>query len=90
MAQFRGIVQGNRGEASRLGSKSSGMRTDCDTWDVGVMCHAQHANGQDLINVYRTSGSGSALSTRWIATVYPDGTIDTRAADGSIVEQHID
>ncbi len=32
MAHFRAVIQGQRGEASRLGNGSSGMRAVVQTW----------------------------------------------------------
>ena len=36
MAQFRAEIQGNRGEASRLGTKSSGITTTTASWQGAV------------------------------------------------------
>ena len=36
MAQFRGTIQGGRGEASRLGHKSSGLTLQANGWDIGA------------------------------------------------------
>lgn len=35
MAHFYGVVQGNRGEATRTGSKNSGMYAEAKGWDLG-------------------------------------------------------
>ena len=40
MSHFYGTVQGNRGEASRGGSKDSGMTTYCASWSGAVRCEA--------------------------------------------------
>ena len=40
MSHFYGTVQGNRGEASRAGSKRSGMTTYCASWNGAVRCYA--------------------------------------------------
>lgn len=65
MAHFRGTVAGNRGEASRLGSKDSGLFVRANGWNVGVaVSGAAHNDGKDRFDVYATSGSnggGSAL-----------------------------
>ena len=37
MAAFRGLVQGGRGEASRLGHKSTGMRVEAQSWQGKVV-----------------------------------------------------
>lgn len=42
MSHFYGIVQGNRGEASRGGSKASGQRTTCASWRGSVRCYAYY------------------------------------------------
>jgi hypothetical protein len=70
MAEFRGLVQGNRGGASRLGSKSSGMVTDCDTWTFGARCRAWHNDetGENEILVYSTGGSQNS-SMKLIAII---------------------
>lgn len=57
MAHFRGTVQGSRGEASRLGSKSSGMSVVLNGWAVGVHVEATHEDGKDVIRVFKTKGS---------------------------------
>ena len=59
MAQFRGSVQGNRSEASRLGHKTSGLTTECNGWNIGVRCYAYHdeETGKDVIKVTQTHGS---------------------------------
>lgn len=68
MARFRGTVQGNRGEASRLGHKRIGV--SCDCWDVGVDSQAYiDMQGNDVINVYATGGSNDGQRKRLIATV---------------------
>ena len=36
MAPFRGTIQGSRGEASRLGHKSSGLTLRANGWDIGA------------------------------------------------------
>lgn len=36
MAHFLGTVQGQRGEASRLGNKNSGLQTVAASWDGAI------------------------------------------------------
>ena len=36
MAQYMGIIQGGRGEASRLGHKTSGLSLQANGWDIGA------------------------------------------------------
>jgi len=57
MAQFRGTIQGNRSEVSRLGSKNSGLRVSANGWNIGVDVHLSHVDGKDVVVVYLTNGS---------------------------------
>lgn len=56
MAQFRATVQGQRGQASRLGSKRSGLRAAVNGWDSGIYVEAAH-DDKDKFYVYATGGS---------------------------------
>jgi len=71
MADLRGTVQGNRSEASRLGHKSSGLETSCNTWTHGVTCKAYFDETLDdyIIAVYATGGSGYSGRYQLVATV---------------------
>lgn len=71
MAQFRATIKGQRGEASRLGSKSSGLRAEVNGWNVGVVVIAQHdyETGKDKLVVYRTGGSNGGWNREKIAEV---------------------
>jgi hypothetical protein len=68
MAQFMGTVRGNRGKISRLGSKSSGLRTTCNGWSKGIEVFAEHFNGRDVFEVFETGGSNGGRG-RLIATI---------------------
>jgi hypothetical protein len=78
MARFLASVQGNRGDASRLGTPSSGIRAQAQGWNVGVKVYGRAEGERDVFNVYATSGSNGASGDRLIATV-------SRDASGSIV-----
>ena len=71
MAQYRGSVSGGRGQASRLGHKTTGMTTECNGWNVGVKCVATYNDktGKDEILVYATSGSGYGGRNEQIAII---------------------
>ena len=60
MAQFRGVVQGSRQEASRLGDKNSGLTTSCDGWELGCTASIDHDRelDRDFITIRLTCGSG--------------------------------
>lgn len=73
MAQFYAEVQGNRGPASRMGSKDSGMWGHIRGWHVGckVRCYYDEALKGDVIEVYRTGGSsGSSQHEHLIARLF--------------------
>ncbi|AYB70601.1 hypothetical protein SEA_SERENDIPITOUS_60 [Mycobacterium phage Serendipitous] len=81
MAQFRGTVQGNRGEASRLGSKNSGLDVSASGWNVGCKVTVRHEDGRDVVRVWRTTGSnGYGHSTKLIAS-FADGDPATHLGD---------
>lgn len=60
MAQFRATIQGQRGVASRLGSKTSGLEVTANGWKLGIRVSVRHnkETGQDIFAVYKTQGSG--------------------------------
>lgn len=47
MAQFQADVSGMRGEASRLGSKDSGMHAAVRSWEGQVVVQLSHRDGVD-------------------------------------------
>ena len=73
MARFRGTVQGNRSEASRLGH-SDGLATTCNGWRIGVKCYAapSEVDGEDRIEIYVTDGSGQRGISQYLGSVALD------------------
>jgi hypothetical protein len=59
MAHFRAVIEGNRGPASRLGSKSSGIVARINGWHSGVIVEATYdtVTGRDVFFVRATGGS---------------------------------
>ena len=77
MSQFYAEIQGNRGEATRMGSKDSGIRGHIRGWHVGarVVCRYNSEKERDEIFVYATHGSNGNGSEELIATIvegHPD------------------
>lgn len=68
MAQFYASIQGNRGEATRVGTKSSGIVGHIRGWEVGARVYCSHENGHDVVRVYKTSGSTGREREKLIAT----------------------
>jgi hypothetical protein len=67
MSQFYAEIQGNRGLASRQGSKSSGIWGHIRGWNIGALVTCDHIDGRDVVRVYRTSGSNGGENDELIA-----------------------
>ncbi len=67
MAQFYAAIQGNRGEATRMGTKSSGISGHIRGWNIGARVVMEHIDGKDVCRVYRTGGSNWCVSSQLIA-----------------------
>lgn len=59
MAHFYGLIKGNRGEATRLGTQNSGFDAFANGWDIGARVHLRHDKERDcdVITIYKTGGS---------------------------------
>ena len=59
MAHFYGDIHGNRGVATRCGTKSSGIYGHLRGWKVGceTIIRYDEDSGKDKISIYLTSGS---------------------------------
>ena len=73
MAQFRGTIQGQLGEVSRLGGKSTGLTANANGWRLGVKVEAHYdaETGEDCFKVYVTGGSNGNGSGDLIAVIRP-------------------
>lgn len=62
MAHFIAYVRGQRGEASRLGSKTSGMHSTTASWQGSVTVELYEKAGVDyaLVSLNPWKGQGSA------------------------------
>lgn len=70
MARFRGTVQGQRGEASRLGDR--GLSVAANGWDVGVEVDARPKpldEERNMIVVRATGGSHDAIRVVELGTL---------------------
>lgn len=77
MARYRGTMQGMRGEASRLGSPSSGLRSSTNGWDIGidvVIGPRQDHESEDEVSVYLTGGSSRKCKSIFLG----DFTVDNK------------
>lgn len=73
LAHFYGTTQGNRGEATRCGSKSSGLVSSVNGWEIGGTIEISHDkdNDRDEVEIYITSGSGNG-SSLYVGKFYKD------------------
>ena len=62
MAHFRGTIQCRRGEASRLGSKDSGLHVTAASWEGAVGVNLYRENGVDMARVYLTTHNGAGTN----------------------------
>jgi hypothetical protein len=54
MAHFRAVIQGARGEASRLGTKKTGIYARVQTWgkDLAIQVTHDEQTGEDVATVW--------------------------------------
>ena len=69
MSQFYASIEGNRGEATRMGTKASGIHGHIRGWSVGARVDVWHDDetGLDQVSVYATGGSNARSRERLIA-----------------------
>ena len=89
MAQFRAVIRGERGEASRLGGKNTGMYVTCNGWSSGVRIISRHDESihEDVFDVYMTSGSNGGRNEEHLGSIrgdkfYPRGRISNGKVQG--------
>ena len=73
MSRFYASIQGNRGEATRMGGKGSGITGHIRGWDVGirVIGHVSYLldeQDNDVFTVYLTFGSNGGGNDKIIGT----------------------
>ena len=64
MAKYYGTIQGNRGKASRCGTKTSGLRVTANSWSIGAEVSVKYDPelDADVVYIYTTTGSNSYSS----------------------------
>jgi hypothetical protein len=68
MARYFGTVQGGRGEASRLGHASSGIRAEVCSWSGKVHTSIQASGDDDLVHIRADTHGSSRNPTGYIFT----------------------
>ena len=66
MAHFRAVIRGQRGEASRLGSKRSSVYGRFQTWGYDAVLWMRHdeVSGQDWLEVELVPHNGAGHAKR--------------------------
>jgi hypothetical protein len=66
MAHFRAVIRGGRGEASRLGHKSTGLYGRFQTWGHDVTLYMRHdeQSGEDWLTVDLVPHNGGGHERR--------------------------
>lgn len=64
MSHFYGTVQGGRGEGTRCGHKSSGLRTVAKSWHASITVFLSHdeKTGQDMAWVVHQMADGKSVT----------------------------
>ncbi len=69
MSTFYGMVQGNRGAATRGGSKVSGFKATAQSWNGSVITELSYdENDQLMVNVSYSTGSSCYGTTIFYGT----------------------
>lgn len=71
MSALYGTLQGSRGEATRCGTKSSGMRVSCQSWETSVITEMDY-DQEDKLRIEIRIADGS--SSGWGAQTFFRGT----------------
>lgn len=64
MAKYYGLVKGNRGAASRIGSSSSGLWTSAQSWNGSLIVYVHDGDGDEPVFDIEISGGSSACGRR--------------------------
>jgi hypothetical protein len=61
MAHYYSTIKGHRGQASRCGSKTSGITTTANSYSVGATVDINYSEKlqTDIVTIYHTQGSDS-------------------------------
>ena len=66
MASLYGSLQGCRGEATRCGSKSSGVRASVQSWQGSLISYMDLDDNENPIITLKTSGGSSSYGNETI------------------------
>jgi hypothetical protein len=69
MSHFYADIQGNRGEATRGGTKGSGISGHVRGWSTGgrVECYYDDESDRDIVRMFKTGGSNHRSNGELVA-----------------------
>ncbi len=67
MSHFYGTLEGNRGGATRCGTKASGIRTNAAGWGGSIQVSVYEEDGVDKYMVYLTPWANSGGHSKLLA-----------------------
>ena len=75
MAHYYSRIKGNKGEATRCGTRSSGITARADSWSTGAITTINYSTtiNADVVTLYATEGSGDSYGKRIMSYAYIDG-----------------
>ena len=70
MSQFYARIKGNRGKATRQGTKKSGIYAHISGWDIGIEVEGFiDEDGKDRFIIRKTGGSNNPARKKHIVTI---------------------
>ena len=77
MAHFYGSIQGQRGEATRLGNKNSGLQVTAASWDGAISVHLEYdeATGRNRFTVREQRWHGCGTERVLATGIIGDKTV---------------
>ena len=75
MAHYYSRIKGNKGEATRCGTRSSGITARADSWSTGAITTINYDTtiNADVVTLYATEGSDDNYGKRIMSYAYIDG-----------------
>ena len=75
MAHYYARAQGNKGETTRCGTRSSGITARVDSWSIGARSVIKYDTtiNADVVTLYATGGSDDSYGKRIMSYAYIDG-----------------